>query len=55
MTQTGDSFEKLDVWQRAQALNYIAPAAAGRLIDELKEISRMLHGLHKKPSPPPAP
>lgn len=32
---------------RARALGYIPPATADKMIGELKEISRMLHGLHR--------
>jgi four helix bundle protein len=41
--------------RRAQAPNYATPADAERLVCELKEISRMLHGLYRKlqqPLPP---
>jgi four helix bundle protein len=32
---------------RAKALGYISPSTADALIGELKEISRMLHGLYR--------
>lgn len=31
---------------RAMALSYVSDADGGRLVDELREISRMLHGLY---------
>ena len=42
----GSAGEARSQIRRAEALNYIAPAECQRLIAELKEISRMLHGLY---------
>ncbi|MDR0901902.1 MAG: four helix bundle protein [Opitutaceae bacterium] len=44
----GSAGETRSQIRRAQALQYISLADASRLINELKEISRMLHGLHQK-------
>ena len=42
----GSAGEARSQVMRAQALGYLTPETADRLIAELREISRMLHGLY---------